>query len=172
MNLILSVSLLSFFFKNTERDFAVIFDKCCKYPTLVMLDVDYQGCVDGCKTMMNVTEVTPENYGVFDCCTMTCFYEKSGFIANGEYVSSGLISSFGASVDFDTSWMNILESTVRRCFDTIPFDIKFDCVEGITQDYINVVMCAFLQLFLQCPYSTGLESCKWAIKYVEECYKY
>jgi len=105
------------------------------------------------------------------CCFMTCWYEKLGFIADGEYIPSGIISSFAASVDYDSMWMTIIESSVKRCFDTIPFDLKYDCSKGMTQEYMNVMDCAFLQNYVQCPYPLGPESCKWAMKYVENCYK-
>jgi len=67
-------------------------------------------------------------------------------IANGEYVATGIFSSFGASVDFDTLWMYVIESSVKRCLETIPFDIKFDCVKGLTTEYYQVTNCAILQV--------------------------
>jgi len=140
-----------------------------------MMRTDYNGCAAKCRTLLNITSFYSYDdpaIDVFECCYYTCLHETMGFIADGEYIQSGLISSFAASIDFDSGWMNIIESSVKRCFDTVPFDIKYDCQVGITVGFYHVIQCAFLQLFLQCPYPTGLEICKLAIKYVEECYTY
>jgi len=108
-----------------------------------MMEVDYEDCQTNCMKMQNGT--SPDN-DILMCCFMTCYYEKMGFIANGEYVITGIVSSFGASVDFDTMWMYVIESSVKRCFDTIPFDIKFDCMMGLTYEYYTIMTCAFLQV--------------------------
>jgi len=138
-----------------------------------MMRADYEGCNEGCLKTLNITEVTSENSEIFNCCFNTCNYGRSGFIIDGEFSATGLVSSFAASVDFDTAWMYIIESSVNRCFDTMPFNIKYDCTRaGISMDFVMVFMCAFSQNFVQCPQFSGLEICKLAIMYVQECYTY
>jgi len=83
-----------------------------------------------------------------------------------------LVSSFAASIDHDTNWMAIIESAVKQCFETIPFNPKFDCVKGLTYEYTRVIVCTSVKLYSHCPYPSELENCKWATKYVENCVKF
>jgi len=110
---------------------------------MVILAIDYDDCQVRCMKLVNGTTV---DYDLIYCCFMTCYYEKMGFIANGEFSVTGMVSSFGASVDFDTLWMYVIESSVKRCFETIPFDVKFDCKIGLTPEYYQVMTCAYLQV--------------------------
>jgi len=114
-----------------------------------MMNVDYHECEVRCMESMNITDLrqeTRETYMIYSCCFSTCYLEKMGFIADGEYVATGMVSSFGASVDFDTSWMNVIESSVKRCFDTTPMDLKYDCDQGLSNEFLQVMQCTFIQV--------------------------
>jgi len=74
-----------------------------------MVREDYEYCFAKC----DVPEVED-----FYCCRHICSLEKMSLIIDGDFGTQALISSFSASVDYDTAWMYIIETSVERCYNT------------------------------------------------------
>jgi len=133
---------------------------CCRYPRIVFLDSDDMICADKC-------EGAASNYEYL-CCMKVCRFEKLNFLADGDVNPTAVISSFGASVDFNKSWMYIIESAVNRCYDTAPFTDEYSC-KVIPSSFEQIIACTFKQLYLQCVDKIDGIGCDLAYKYVDKC---
>jgi len=54
---------------------------------------------------------------------MIRIFVQVGLLINGELAPEGLINSLAASVDFDTAWMYVIDTSVKRCYDSSNYDL-------------------------------------------------
>jgi len=96
----------------------VQFRYCFPYPSLIFLREDSEWCDLKCNNSEGA-----------ECCSLLCCFEKMGILVDGQLSPQGFISGFSASIDFESSWMSVIDTAVNRCYDTGKFFTHFQSIK-------------------------------------------